>query len=217
MSKVPVVINGYLVEAEQGETLLAAARRAGVEVPTICHHERTGTRGLCRLCVVEVAGLGRPVPACATPAQPGMVVHTETEALIALRRVVLELLALETDLNHDAGAQELLTRYQARPGRWGAPLADRREREPVQDNPFFLRDYAKCYTCRRCIDACGDGIQGVWAYATVGRGHGAVPGTPLDLPMPETPCVFCGNCVQVCPTGALVPVQELTLAEGGAT
>ena len=215
MSKVPLVIDGYLVQAEPGETLLDAARRAGVEVPTLCHHERTGTRGLCRLCVVEVEGWGRPVPACATEVQPNLVVRTETEALADLRRVVLELLALETDLSLDTGTQVLLERYHARPERWGAPLAARREREPVQDNPFFVRDYAKCYTCRRCIDACGEGVQGVWAYATTGRGHAAVPGTPLDMPLPETPCVFCGNCVQVCPTGALTPLAELAAAEGG--
>ena len=215
MSKVPLVIDGYLVQAEPGETLLDAARRAGVEVPTLCHHERTGTRGLCRLCVVEVEGWGRPVPACATEVQPNLVVGTETEALADLRRVVLELLALETDLSLDTSTQALLDRYHARPERWGAPLAARREREPVQDNPFFVRDYAKCYTCRRCIDACGEGVQGVWAYATTGRSHAAVPGTPLDLPLPETPCVFCGNCVQVCPTGALTPLAELAAAEGG--
>ncbi len=214
MRRGPLVIDGYLVEVEPGETLLEAARRVGVEIPTLCHHERSGTRGLCRLCVVEVEGWSRSVPACATEAAPGMVVRTESERIAAVRRVVLELLALETDLSLDADTQALLERYHARPERWGAPLAARREREAVEDNPFFVRDYAKCYTCRRCIDACGDGVQGVWAYSTLGRGLETVPGTPLDLPLPETSCVFCGNCVQVCPTGALTPLQEVLLSEG---
>ncbi len=214
MSREPLVIDGYLLQASSGETILDAARRAGVEIPTLCQHERSGTKGLCRLCLVEVEGWRRPVPACATEAIAGMVVHTESEGLKRLRRVLLELLALETNLEHDKKAQGLLARYRARPERWGAPLADRREREPLQDNPFFAREYDKCYNCRRCLDACAEGIQGVWAYSFVGRGNKALPATPLDLPMAEAGCVFCGNCVQVCPTGALAPLEEVLLAEG---
>ncbi|WP_456409838.1 2Fe-2S iron-sulfur cluster-binding protein [Oceanithermus sp.] len=217
MSRVPVVINGVLVEAEPGETILNAARRAGVEIPTICHHERTGTKGLCRLCVVEVAGRSRPEPACATEVAAGMVVNTESEELAALRRTVLELVALETNVEYDDGLADWLERYGANPARWGEPLAGRRERQPIRDNAFYLREYDKCYNCRRCLDACGEGIQGVWALAFAGRGAEAGVTTVFDLPLAEAGCVFCGNCVQVCPTGALVPLEEISLVEGGSS
>ncbi|WP_457631581.1 2Fe-2S iron-sulfur cluster-binding protein [Oceanithermus sp.] len=215
MSRVPVVINGLLVEAEPGWTVLEAARSAGVEIPTLCHHEQTGTRGLCRLCLVEIAGRARPEPACATTVAPGMVVNTESDDLRRLRRTVLELVALETNVEQDAGLTGWLAAYEAEPERWGEPLAGRREREPLRDNPFFVREYDRCYNCRRCLDACGEGIQGVWALAFAGRGAEAGVTTAFDLPLAEAGCVFCGNCLQVCPTGALVPVEELSLAEGG--
>ncbi|GAB5601687.1 hypothetical protein FJNA_02110 [Thermus sp. FJN-A] len=191
-------VNGLEVEVPPGELLLEVA-----QVPTLCHHPHTETRGLCRLCLVEANG--RLAPACATEAREGMEVRTDTEELRALRRTLLEWLALTTDLSQAPGLLDLMAAYGAEPGRWGE-VPDRRERPPIRDNPFFLRDYAKCVNCRRCVDACGDGIMGVYALTLEGRGLLAHPTTPLDLPLPETPCVFCGNCVQVCPTGALRPL-----------
>jgi NADH dehydrogenase/NADH:ubiquinone oxidoreductase subunit G len=192
-------VDGKEVEAREGALLLEVA-----EVPTLCHHPHTETQGLCRLCLVEAQG--RWVPACATRAQEGMEVRTETEELRAYRKTLLEWLALTTDLSSAPGLQALMAGYGARPERWGK-VAGRKEREVLRDNPFFLRDYAKCVNCRRCVDACGDGIMGVYALALEGRGLLAHPTTPLDRPLPETPCVFCGNCVQVCPTGALRPLS----------
>ena len=191
-------VNGQEVEAQEGALLLEVAR-----VPTLCHHPHTETRGLCRLCLVEAEG--RLLPACATEAREGMEVWTETEGLRALRKTLLEWLLLTTDLSQAPELLALARSLGAEPGRWGQ-VPGRKEREAIQDNPFFLRDYAKCVNCRRCVDACGDGIMGVYALTMAERGLLAHPTTPLDLPLPQTPCVFCGNCVQVCPTGALRPL-----------
>ena len=191
-------VNGQEVEAQKGALLLEVAR-----VPTLCHHPHTETRGLCRLCLVEAEG--RLLPACATEAREGMEVWTETEGLRALRKTVLEWLLLTTDLEEAPELLALARSLGAEPGRWGQ-VPGRKGREPIRDNPFFLRDYAKCVNCRRCVDACGDGIMGVYALTMAERGLLAHLTTPLDLPLPQTPCVFCGNCVQVCPTGALRPL-----------
>lgn len=193
-------VNGQEVEAKEGALLLEL-----VDVPTLCHHPHTETHGLCRLCLVEAEG--RLVPACATQATEGMVVRTDTETLRSFRKTLLEWLALSTDLSLAPGLEELLLAYGADPGRWGEMPLTRKGRKPIRDNPFFLRDYAKCVNCRRCVDACGDGIMGVYALTLEDRGLLAHPTTPLDRPLPETPCVFCGNCVQVCPTGALRPLS----------
>ncbi|KGQ21083.2 2Fe-2S iron-sulfur cluster-binding protein [Thermus filiformis] len=195
-----VRVDGREVELKEGALLLEAA-----PVPTLCYHPQTETKGVCRLCTVEVDG--RLVPACATRAEEGMEVRTQTEALRALRKTLLEWLFLTTDLSLAEGLQALARELGAEPGRWGEVPSPRWGRAPIQDNPFFLRDYAKCVTCRRCVDACGDGIMGVYALTLVDRGLAATVGTPLDLPLPQTPCVFCGNCVQVCPTGALRPLS----------
>jgi len=191
-------VDGVEVEAREGALLLEVVR-----VPTLCHHPHTETRGLCRLCLVEADG--RLVPACATEAREGMEVRTETEGLKALRKTLLEWLFLTTDLEEAFALKALARELGAEPGRWGE-VPGRKGREPIRDNPFFLRDYAKCVNCRRCVDACGDGIMGVYALTMADRGLHAHPTTPLDRPLPETPCVFCGNCVQVCPTGALRPL-----------
>ncbi|WP_018112368.1 2Fe-2S iron-sulfur cluster-binding protein [Thermus igniterrae] len=192
-------VDGQEVETKEGALLLEVAR-----VPTLCHHPQTETRGLCRLCLVEANG--RLVPACATEAREGLEVRTETEELRALRKTLLEWLFLTTDLSLAPELRTLLEEYGGEPERWGE-VPRRKGREALRDNPFFLRDYARCVNCRRCVDACGDGIMGVYALAMEGRGLLAHPTTPLDRPLPETPCVFCGNCVQVCPTGALRPLS----------
>ncbi len=191
-------VDGLEVEALEGSLLLDL-----VPVPRLCHHRQTETRGLCRLCLVEVDG--RLAPACATWVREGMEVRTETPGLRTLRKTLLEWLSLTTDLSLAGEILGLLEAYGGEPGRWGE-VPGRKERPPIQDNPFFLRDYAKCVNCRRCVDACGDGIMGVYALTLKGRGLWAQPTTPLDRPLPETPCVFCGNCIQVCPTGALRPL-----------
>ncbi|GAA6733355.1 hypothetical protein YIM1640_04280 [Thermus oshimai] len=194
-------VDGKEMEAREGALLLEL-----VQVPTLCHHPHTETRGLCRLCLVEVDG--RLSPACATEAREGMEVWSDTPGLRALRKTLLEWLFLTTDLSLAPELQALALALEAEPGRWGE-VPGRKGREAIEDNPFFLRDYAKCVNCRRCVDACGDGIMGVYALTLTGRGLLAHPTTPLDRPLPETPCVFCGNCVQVCPTGALRPLTEV--------
>ncbi len=209
-------LNGRKVEFHPGETLLQLASRHGYAVPTICYHEATGTRGLCRVCAVEVAGQARPVPACATLAQEGMEVRTESDELHTLRRTIYEWTMLATDTSEAPGIEREAALLSTDPARWGRAPQDRLRRVPIRDNPFFLRDYAKCVQCRRCVDACGDGIQGVWALSLAGRSLQSCITTPLELSLPESPCVFCGNCVQVCPTNALKPLAEAALQGGPA-
>ena len=143
-----------------------------------------------------------------------MVVHTDSERVRLARKLVLELLASSVDLSTAPEAAGYLERYGADPSRFGtgATLA-----QPVKvDNELFVRDYQKCILCYKCVEACGADAQNTFAISVAGRGFEARIATELDLPLPDSACVFCGNCIGVCPTGALMFKTEHDLRrEGG--
>lgn len=203
---ISLTMNGRTVRAAAGTTILQTARAAGVEIPTLCYHPNLTANGICRLCVVEVVGARNLQPACVVPVAPGMVVNTETERVLTARRVILELLASTVDLSETPEIVSYMERIGARPERFSGGI--RREFAVKVDNPFYIRDYSKCVMCWRCIQVCSHDVQNTYALTWGGRGISSHVATAYGAPMPETTCVFCGNCVAVCPSGALVGRYE---------
>jgi NADH dehydrogenase/NADH:ubiquinone oxidoreductase subunit G len=207
-----LTIDGVAVEVEGGATLMQAAQKADVDTPVICYHEATTANGLCRQCVVEVEGWRVLAPACVTAAGEGMVVHTASERVRRARRTILEMLNASIDLSQAPAIQQQMDDYGADRARF--PEAERRAPPMLDDNPFYVRDYDKCLMCWRCVQACGDDLQFTYALSTGGRGYHSHISTFFEAAMPETTCVFCGNCVAVCPTNALLSKTEVFLARG---
>jgi NADH dehydrogenase/NADH:ubiquinone oxidoreductase subunit G len=209
---IEINVDGREVRVEASWTLLQALEYLGVETPIICYHEATTPEGICRQCVVEVEGRRTLLPACVTQVSEGMVIHSNSERVLRTRRTILEMLHASADLSQ---AQELLAQseeYGTDPERF--PQAENREQEVLEDNPFYVRDYAKCILCWRCVQACGDDLQFTYALSVGGRGHHSHIATFFEASMPDTTCVFCGNCVAVCPTDALRGKTEFFLEQG---
>jgi NADP-reducing hydrogenase subunit HndD len=216
---VSLMVDGTAVSVPAGTTLREAVLATGTHTPTLCWHPHFPTGSNCRACVVEVKGSRTLVPSCSREAEAGMVVFTDSERVRRSRRVIFELLLSQVDLTAAPELMAYARYYGADPGRFAPAAPDRahtQSPEPVHDNPFFVRDYAKCILCQRCTIACGTGIQHTFAISVVGRGAGATIGAGGTGALPDSPCVFCGNCVGVCPTGALMPVPQFKAAEAGA-
>lgn len=212
VSLVSLTINGQTVHVPPGTTILDAARTIGVDIPTICYHPSLTANAVCRLCVVEVVGSRTLQPACAAPVAPEMVVNTETERVRTGRRVILELLASTVDLHDAPEIQEYMEQYAANVDRFAGGL--RREFDVFDDNPFYIRDYSQCVMCWRCIQVCAEDVQYTFALTWGGRGIESQVATAFGEDMPDTTCVFCGNCVGVCPTGALKGKVEFEMERG---
>ena len=139
-------------------------------------------------------------------------VHTHSERVVRARRTILEMLNASVDLSEAPGVQAQMEIYNADPARF--PNAITRSQEVLDDNPFYVRDYQKCLMCWRCVQACGDDMQYTYALSVGGRGFESKIATFYTAPMPDTTCVFCGNCVAVCPTNALKDKTEFFLDMG---
>jgi NADH dehydrogenase/NADH:ubiquinone oxidoreductase subunit G len=211
-SFVSLTINGQTVRVAPGTTILEAARSIGVDVPTICYHPNLTANAVCRLCAVEVVGSRTLQAACVVPVASDMVVNTETARVNRARRVNLELLASTVDLREAPEIQTYIDRYGANADRFAGGV--RREFEVFDDNPFYIRDYSQCVMCWRCIQVCAEDVQYTFALTWGGRGIGSHVATAFGEDMPDTTCVFCGNCVGVCPTGALKGKVEFELERG---
>ena len=207
---VELTVDGREVRVTEGSTILDACRRLGVETPTLCYGDTLTPVNVCRVCVVEVEGARTLVPACSRKVEAGMVVHTDSPRVQTSRRLVLELLGSSVDLSTAPDALRYIEEYEAQPDRFGADSLTVAQAVKV-DNELYVRDYAKCILCYKCVEACGDDHQNTFAIAVAGRGFGAHISTELDVTLPESACVYCGNCIAVCPTGALMPVSEFEL------
>ena len=211
---VTLTIDGISVNVDDGETILDACAAAGVETPTLCFLESLTPVNACRLCVVELEGSRVLVPACARRAEDGMVLHTDSERVRHSRKMVLEFLASSVDLATAPDAQRYCEQYGADPKRYGAE--PQTVAQPVKiDNTLYVRDYAKCILCYKCVEACGTDAQNTFAIAVAGRGFDAQISTEYDVPLPDSACVYCGNCIGVCPTGALMFTSEYELRKRG--
>jgi len=214
VNEITLTIDGQTVTVPAGTTLLKAAESLGEQIPTICYHEACTANGLCRMCVVEVEGARLLSPSCIAQAQSGMKVHTRSPRVERSRRTILEMLASTVDLSDAPPIQAMLDDYAADPARF--PAAERRDVPLLDDNPMYMRDYAKCVLCWRCVQVCAEDAQYAFAINFTGRGFATMIGTFFDKPMPETTCVFCGQCVGVCPTGALKAKRAWLLEQGMA-
>ncbi|MGE5302753.1 MAG: 2Fe-2S iron-sulfur cluster-binding protein [Alphaproteobacteria bacterium] len=212
MADITLTIDGACVTVPVGTTILKAAERLDRQVPTICYHDHCTANGLCRICVVEVNGIKPLVPACVTQAREGIQVATSTARVGRSRRTILEMLASAVDLSQAPEIERLMREYHTDPARF--PEARRRTVAVIDDNPMYIRDYSKCILCWRCVQVCAADAQFTYAINFTRRGFATGIGTFFDKPMPETTCVFCGQCVGVCPTGALKPKRESLLEQG---
>jgi predicted molibdopterin-dependent oxidoreductase YjgC len=214
--EVEITIDGRTVRAPEGATILQACAAIGVHTPTLCYLETLTPVNVCRVCVVEVEGSRVLVPACSRPVEPGMVIHTDSARVRTSRRMVFELLASSVDLSlAPAQFKADMARYGADPARFDrghkATVA-----QPVKiDNELYVRDYSKCVLCYKCVEACGADAQNTFAIAVAGRGFGAGIATEYDTPLPDSACVYCGNCIGVCPTGALMFKSEHDMRQAG--
>jgi predicted molibdopterin-dependent oxidoreductase YjgC len=216
---VALTVDGETVQVPEGSTLLEACRALGREIPTLCYGDTLTPKNACRVCMVEVEGSRVLVPSCSRRAEPGMVVQTDTERARHSRRLVLELLGSSVDLSIAPNVARWQEDYGAEPSRFGSDgAADRAdaddaavatvEQPPTIDNELYVRDYAKCILCYKCVDACGEQWQGTFAISVAGRGFDAHISTEFSVPLTDSACVYCGNCIAVCPTGALVFKSE---------
>ena len=233
-------IDGAAVRVPQGATILDACRSQGVDTPTQCYAENLTPQNACRVCVVEVEGARTLVPACSRTAEAGMKVATDTERVRHSRKLVMELLAssVEMDLT-SPDVHRWMDEYGTHPERFGAtmdelPAGERDGREPGHhhdpedptvaeavfqpvkiDNELYVRDYSRCILCYKCVEACGVDAQNTFAIAVAGRGFDARISTEYSVGLDESACVYCGNCIGVCPTGALMFTSEHERREAG--
>jgi predicted molibdopterin-dependent oxidoreductase YjgC len=202
---ITLTMNGKRVEAPGG-TILDVAKTNHIRIPTLCHHPALAPQGACRLCLVEVKGMRALQPACYFPISDGMEILTDSPKVRTARKFVLELLlsnhpndCMTCEMCGKCEFQDLIYEYGVKE----TPFSGDRHHFPPDDrDPFIHRDMEKCVRCRRCIRAC-DEIQAVNAITMMNRGFRAKVAAAFDTCMQESNCVFCGQCISVCPTGAL--------------
>ena len=235
---VELTIDGLTVSVATGSTILEACRAQGIDTPTLCYLENLTPVNVCRVCVVEVTGSRVLVPACSRRVEAGMDVKTDSERVRLSRKMVLEFLGSSVDLSTAPAAQGYIDRYDADPTRFGTPAqpaaagerdaqeaghhhpppvdAAQTVHQPVKlDNDLYVRDYSKCILCYKCVEACGEDAQNTFAIAVAGRGFDARISTEEAVPLPDSACVYCGNCIGVCPTGALMFKSEYDMRAAG--
>ena len=235
---VELTVDGTPVWMPEGASVLDACRAAGADPPTLCYLEGLTPANACRACVVELDGSRALVASCSRQAEDGMAITAVSERVRHSRRLVLELLASAVDLSTaEPQLRRWLEEYGATPERYGspAPAGDGEAERPRPghhappdgehaatqaqaakiDNDLYMRDLSKCILCYRCVEACGADAQHTFAIAVSGRGFDATIATEFDTPLPDSACVFCGNCIAVCPTGALMFKSEYELRAAG--
>ena len=208
-------IDGEEVQVTDGTTILEACRGLDIDTPTLCQLENLTPVNVCRVCVVEVEGSRVLVPACSRKVEADMKVRTNSERVQHSRRMVLEMLASSVDMSL-CGPQvhAWMSQYGAEPQRFGPGAAT--VAQPVKiDNDLYVRDYSRCILCYKCVEACGVDAQNTFALGVAGRGFDAHISTEFDTPLPDSACVYCGNCIGVCPTGALMFKSEYDMRQAG--
>jgi len=222
MSTIPVAIrrsleleiDGEPVRVPEGATILDACRRMAIDTPTLCQLDNLTPINVCRVCVVELEGSRVLVPACSRKVEAGMKVRTDSKRVRHSRRLVLELLGSSVDMSLcSPEVRGWMARYGAEPDRFGAVAT---VAQPVKvDNDLYVRDYSRCILCYKCVEACGVDAQNTFAIGVAGRGFDAHISTEFDVGLPDSACVYCGNCIGVCPTGALMFKSEHDMRAAG--
>jgi predicted molibdopterin-dependent oxidoreductase YjgC len=211
---VAVNIDGRDIEVSEGSTILEACRRMQIDTPTLCQLDNLTPVNVFRVCVVELEGSRVLVPACSRKVEAGMKIKTDSERVRHSRRLVLELLGSSVDMSLTSPqVHGWMERYGAMPDRFGAVAT---VAKPVKvDNDLYVRDYSRCILCYKCVEACGVDAQNTFAIGVAGRGFDAHISTEFDTPLPDSACVYCGNCIGVCPTGALMFKSEHDMRAAG--
>ena len=202
-----LTIDGEPIEVKEGTTILEAAKLLNVHIPTLCHHEDQAVKAVCRICVVEVEGQRLLPAACSTPVTEGMVVKTASPKVIKARKNIMELIlarhpqdCLVCSKNGSCELQKVAKDLNMnRPNRYEMQVRDARF---DNSSPSIVRDMSKCVLCNRCVEACSK-KQGVMVMAKENRGFDTVVVPPYGKLLADTSCVNCGQCIQVCPVGAL--------------
>ncbi len=216
-SQIEVQIDGKQVKAVEGATILDICQKEGIDTPTLCWAENLTPVNVCRVCVVEVEGSRTLVPSCSRPAEDGMVISTDSDRVRKSRKLVYELLDSSVDMDRStAEVKEWMEHYEVDSSRMGSKneIATVAQPPKIQDS-LYVRDYERCILCYKCVEACGEDAQYTFAIATAGRGFDAHISTEFDVALPDSACVYCGNCIGVCPTGALVFKTEHDMREEG--
>ncbi|MDR1640769.1 MAG: [FeFe] hydrogenase, group A [Clostridiales bacterium] len=213
---VTVTINSIETQVPEGTTILEAAKSLGIHIPTLCHLDLHDIKmvnqvGTCRVCMVDVEGRRNLIPACSTLVAPNMKISTNTLRAIRARRAIVELLlsshpreCLTCERNQNCELQSLAAELGIREIRFKGP---RLHAEKDTSSYSIVRNKEKCVLCRRCETMCNE-VQTVGVYSAINRGIETVIAPAFDLPMIETSCTFCGQCVSVCPTGALTETDD---------
>lgn len=200
-------VNGKSLSAKGASTILETARKAGIEIPTLCYHPALPPGGACRICLVEEESTGRLLTACNTRVEGGMSILTDTQRVSTARQRMLELIFARHPVDCticEAANTCRLRLYAARYGVSGEELPRRGELRTITDaNALIQRDYSKCIGCGICVRACGE-VQGAAAVEFVGSGPRYRPATTFDHPLDASECELCGLCVSLCPVGALM-------------
>ncbi len=208
-----VIIDGQSIEVEKGTTILKACEQLGIEIPTLCHLEHLAPEGSCRMCVVEVEGVQNLQISCATPCWDGMVVTTMNDRIRTFRSMIVELLLAHHDVDcfncsavGDCKLYQYAMEYGVEESRF-----DHIKKVPVKDesSDFFNYDPSKCILCRRCVRTCNE-LQSNGTLSLKKRGGDTFVSLPFDKLFKDSNCVSCGNCVSVCPTGALTTKASKT-------
>lgn len=212
---IELTIDKKKVQVEKGTTILKAAHKAGVEIPTLCHFELhdmgiENKPGGCRICVVEVEGRRNLAPSCVTEAQEGMVVNTHNIRVLNARTTVLKLIisdhpfdCLVCAKSGQCELQSLASQFNIR----SLPYDGEQSRYRKDTSPSIIRDIDKCIMCRRCEMMCND-VQTVGALSAVNRGFMSAVAPAFEMNLEDSPCTYCGQCLSVCPTGALTEVDH---------
>ena len=210
MAETHITINGQRITAPAGSTVLEAAGVAGIDIPTLCHHPALNDWGACRMCLVEIERQRTLQPACTFPATDGMVVHTESEKVVAARKFVLELLFSERNhycmycqMSGDCELQDLAYRYGLT--EWPYP----RPTNPLPvdaTRQYIVMDHNRCILCRRCVRGCAE-LAANHTLAVRERGIHSMIAADLNVTLGESSCIECGTCLQLCPTGAIMDVK----------
>jgi predicted molibdopterin-dependent oxidoreductase YjgC len=208
-------LNGAAVKVAEGDTILSACRANDTEVPTLCFGDTLDPANACRVCMVEMEGSRTLVPACSRKVEAGMKITTDTERTHHAQKMVLEFLGSSVDLSTTPNVAGWMETLGADPTRYGADAATVAMQGVKIDNDLYVRDYGKCILCYKCVDACGEQWQNSFAIAIAGRGFDAHVSTEFDVGLPDSSCVYCGNCIAVCPTGALMFSSEHFMRKDG--
>ena len=232
-------LNGDTVEAREDQTILEVAQQQGIEIPTMCWERTLTPVNACRVCVVEIEGSRVLAPSCARKVEDGMEVQTHSERVNHSRKMILEFLASSVDLSVMPNVARWIEEYGADPERYGPPAppfeAGERDRlraghhetpdghhaatvyQPTKvDNDLYVRDYSKCILCYKCVEGCGTDWQNTFAIAVAGRGFDARIATEFANPLPDSACVYCGNCSPSAPRGRSCSRASMTAARTAA-